>query len=686
MSVYVSFLVIGLGSGAIYAVIALGLVLQLRGSNVLNFAFAAMMLISTLVYSTLRSTGVLVLPVPGLPVFNLGQAGTNAWVAGACATATVLVIAILAHYVVFRRIRAAPTISRVGAAVGVMLTLEAVAAIRFANPVSPPTDILPSGVINVLGANVPEDRLLLAGIVVILGLAMWAFFKYTTVGLAIRGSAESEQGAAIIGWSPDRLALFTWIGAGVLAGVMGVMIAPIAATDVVAYSLLIIPALGVALVARFRSFAICVVAGLCLGMLGSVLTKAASDFTWLPQAGLPDGVALIFILLVMVVGGQMLPGRGVPASLRHPIAYAPRNVARRSSVLIVLAFLAILATSGAARFALIDSMIGVVLALSVVIVTGYAGQISLAQFAFAGVAGFTLSKFGYQMGIPFPIAPLLASLCAALLGVLIGLPAVRVRGINLAIVTLACAQAVDTLLFQNLSFDGGYNGATIRPPRLFGWNLSISAGHGQASLSFAILCLVVAAAACIATSNLRRSRTGRRMLAVRANERAAAAVGINVPQVKLLAFGISAFIAGLGGTLLAYEQLGGNLTFDAFGPLASIILLTVVFIGGVSTVAGAIIAGVGSTAGLSYYLLASNIQNYASWQALAGGIGLVIVAVKQPDGIAGFNIELYRRVKASLRQRRDGPQLLLEPIPQRPATVSSTARLASRGVTAVRSE
>jgi branched-chain amino acid transport system permease protein len=686
MSSYIAFLVLGLGSGAIYAVIALGLVLQLRGSNVLNFGFAAMMMIGTLVYSSLRSSGTLVLPVPGLPVFHIANGGANAWTAGACATAVVLVIALLAHYVVFKWLRNAPAISRVGAAVGTMLTLEAVAGIRFSNPVPPPSGLLPNSVITVLGARVPEDRLLLAGVAVVLGLGMWAFFKYTTIGLAIRGSAESEQGAAILGWSPDRLALFTWIGAGVLAAAMGILIAPIATSDVITYSLLIIPALGAALVARFKSFSVCVVSGLGLGMIGSVTTKAAADFTWLPQIGIQDGVALVFIIAIMVIGGQMLPGRGMAANLRYPIAYAPRNVTRRSVVLIGAAVVGIIATHGAARFALIDSMIGVVLALSIVIVTGFAGQISLAQYAFAGIAGFTLSKLGSNAGIPFPIAPVLASLFAAFVGVLIGLPAVRVRGINLAIVTLACAEAVDTLVFENPHVSGGYNGALIRQPKLFGWNLGITAGHGQASIAFAVLCLVVAGAACLATSNLRRSSTGRRMLAVRANERAAAAVGINVPQVKLLAFGLSAFIAGIGGSLLAYEQLGGNLTSDAYGPIASLVLLTAVFIGGVSTVAGAIVAGVGSVNGIANYLLASNIRDYVQWEALIGGLGLVVVAVKQPDGVAGFNIAMVRELKASWQIRRAAAQIVDAPKSQRPTTPAPSALKASRDTTAVGSE
>jgi branched-chain amino acid transport system permease protein len=169
--------------------------------------------------------------------------------------------------------------------------------------------------------------------------------------------------------------------------------------------------------------------------------------------------------------------------------------------------------------------------------------------------------------------------------------------------------------------------------------------------------LIIVIVTCLAVANLRRTATGRRMLAVRANEKAAAASGINVSHVKLLSFTISAFIAGIGGCLFAYEQLGGNLSSDSFGPIASLTLLAAVFIGGVSTVSGAIIAGLASGSGVLYFLLQSNISSFTQWQALVGGLGLIVVAVRQPDGIAGFNIELFRKRMAPFFAQRREPDL-----------------------------
>jgi ABC-type branched-subunit amino acid transport system permease subunit len=164
-------------------------------------------------------------------------------------------------------------------------------------------------------------------------------------------------------------------------------------------------------------------------------------------------------------------------------------------------------------------------------------------------------------------------------------------------------------------------------------------------------------------------------------------VGISVPQVKLQAFGIAAFIAGVGGSLLAYEQLGGYLTSDSYGPIASLVLLTSVFIGGVSTVAGAIVAGVGSASGIVQYLVSSNLSKYGEWQALAGGVGLILVAVKQPDGVAGFNIEQYRELTAWIRRRRANSERTGDPNRKNaPALARTTAYSEARDATAVGTE
>ena len=650
MEAVILYLVLGLGSGAIYASLALGLIVINRGTNVVNFGYAAMMMVSTLVYGSLRNNGVYLLPIPGVPGIELTDGPMNPALAALLAVLTTLVIAILADRLVFRRVRTAPVLARVAASVGVMVTLLALAILQYTSVASAPPGLLPDNTIELFDASVIADRLYLAVIVVVLAIGLWAFYRFTTIGLVMRACAENERATTLLGWSTDRISFITWTMGGLIAGIMGVLAAPIVSVDPTTYALLIIPVLGVALIGRFTSFTWCLVGGLGLGMAQSLIQRFATDVPWLPPVGVQEGLPFLVIIVVLALRGRVLTGRGALSEGRYPVAYAPRKVALRTAILVAVGVLAMVGLDGGLRYALITTLIGIVLALSLVVVTGYTGMISLAQFAFAGVAGFMLSKLADGLGIPFPLAPLLAAGAAGVLGLVIGFPALRFRGLSLAIITLAAGAAVFALVFQNPAITGAYAGAPIPPPELFGLDLSITAPGGESSIVFGLGCLLIVVIVALAVANLRRSGSGQRMLAVRANDRAAAAAGINVASVKLQAFGLSAFIAGIAGTMMSYQQPGGNLSFMGFSPTASILLLAAVFIGGVSTVVGAVIAGIATTGGLMAFIIIAEFPGYAGWEMLIGGIGMILVANLQPDGVAGFNIAAYRDL---IRKRRD---------------------------------
>jgi len=201
---------------------------------------------------------------------------------------------------------------------------------------------------------------------------------------------------------------------------------------------------------------------------------------------------------------------------------------------------------------------------------GFVGQVSLAQVALAGAAGFTVSKLQVHLGIGFPIGPLVGAVVATLLGLLIAVSALRVRGVNLAIVTLAAAVAMENFIFDNPSVGGGASGSSVDAPHLLGINLGPAAdfpinGSQLPSPVFGLLCAAAAVGLGMFVASLRRSRLGQRMLAVRSNERAAAAAGVPVRNVKLAAFGISSFIAGIAGSLYAYNF--GSVTAGRFGTI-----------------------------------------------------------------------------------------------------------------------
>ena len=178
--------------------------------------------------------------------------------------------------------------------------------------------------------------------------------------------------------------------------------------------------------------------------------------------------------------------------------------------------------------------------------------------------------------MPFPVAPLLAALVAMAFGLVTALPALRLRGVTLAVVTLSGALAVESFVFRNSAWSGGLEGAPVPPPSFLGLDFGPSAvsdlGDGQVPGPwFAIFCAVTFAGLLWAVARLRGSRAGRRMLAVRSNERAAAGVGIGVVATKIIAFGLAAFIAGVGGVLSGYNI--GTVTPARFGAFASVIVL-----------------------------------------------------------------------------------------------------------------
>jgi ABC-type branched-subunit amino acid transport system permease subunit len=266
-----------------------------------------------------------------------------------------------------------------------------------------------------------------------------------------------------------------------------------------------------------------------------------------------------------------------------------------------------------------------------VVLTGYVGQVSLAQMSLAGIGGFTLGHISSGWHIGFPWSLILAGLCAVPVGLIIGLPALRLRGVNLAVVTLGFAAAMDAVVFNIGSFIGGTAGLPIPAPRLPGLNLAISQGKTYPTVIFGVMVLIVVILLGLLVARLRRGPAGRMLLAIRSNERAAGSVGINVAQGKLMAFGLAAFIAGIGGALTGYMQ--GELTSDSFAAFTSISLLAIVFVAGVGRISGAAVAGIMfSAAGLFVTFLNLHLS-VGKYQAIVAGVALVLTAVQNPDGI-----------------------------------------------------
>lgn len=657
MSSYLLFLIIGLGSGSVYALLGLGLVLEQRSSGVINFAHGAIAMFIAYVYVELRASGRLVFPWLGVP-HSVGIASGGLGTAAALAIALVYaaLFGLVLYLLVFRPLRTAPALGKVGASVGVMLALQAIAVLNFGTDSRSTPAIFPSGSFAIAGLRAPVDRLYLAGVAVALAVALALLYRYTHFGLATRASAENEKGAVLRGLSPSRIAAQNWMLATVLAGLAGILIVPLTTLDPSSYTLFVVPALGVALLGGFRSFALTAAGGLLLGMGQSELAKLQIVWSWLPQQGLPSGLPFVLIVVAMSVFYRGPGGRGVLQRGRIPSVGFPSRPLRTAIVAVVAGVVALELLHGSARTGAISSIVAIPICLSLVVLTGYVGQISLAQMAFAGVGGFGLTHMTQELGVPFPFSLLLAALVAVPVGLVIGLPALRLRGVNLAVITLAAAVAADALLFNsNKWFSGGYAGRTAGTPHLFGFDIGVfgSSPRDYPRAIFGIAALVIVALLALFVARLRSSPLGRMLLAVRGNERAATAVGIDVAHAKLFAFAVSAFLAAAGGGLLAYQQ--GLVGPNSFGVFASLNFLAIVYVGGIGRISGAIVAAVVlAPTGLLVTIVGKLLPNLDTYQLLFAGLALIGMTIGHPDGLASA-------IGVGLRRAKALPRAVLQP-------------------------
>jgi branched-chain amino acid transport system permease protein len=630
------FAILGLGAGTVYAALGTGVVLTYQAAGVVNVALGALAMYVTFTYAFLENEGRLVLPVG-----SVRMAGLPVVAEILLALAVAAVIGLLAYALVFRPLRTASGLLKLVATVGVTVLLQALAVLRFSTSASTVPTILPDEPVQIAGATIPRDRLYLAAIVIVVAALLWAFTRFTRTGVAMRAVAEDERAATLLGHSPERLSAMAWVCACVVAGLFGILAGPVTGLDPVTNSLFVVPALAVALVGRLRSFGATVTAGIVLGMLQGILLKLQQDWSWLPRVGLREAVPFVVIVVALVVLGARLPSRGTAEEARLPKVprTPPRPVSFTAAVAVAVILTIVL--TGPYRTALTTSIVATLVCLSIVVLTGMLGQISLAQMTFAGAAGFVLSNLTTRAHVPFPLAPLLAIAAAVAVGVLVAIPALRIRGVTLGVVTLGLGMAVNEFVFKNPDWTGGLGGSRVPEASLFGVGFG-----GSGDLSFALFALVVVSVLAFGVLWLRRTRLGGQMLVVRANERAAAAAGVNVAGVKLAGFGIAAGLAGTAGTLLGYQQQ--SLSFQDFDVFVSLTYVAVVYLAGISRVSGAVIAGVLAPGGLLFYALDKWIH-LGKYSALVSAIGLIAALVTTPGGVAGRLEEQARWLGKRLR-------------------------------------
>jgi branched-subunit amino acid ABC-type transport system permease component len=644
------FALLGLGGGAVIALLALGVVGEYQASSVVNFAHGAMAMFCAYCFTQLRSTGELVLPVVIIPHrVSLASHGLSTGPAMLVTLAYAALFGIAVYEGIFRWLRHAPALAKVVASIGLMLTLQALAIIHFGTAARPSQRVLPTDTVTIFGATVGRDRLLLAGAAIVCALALSALYRMTRFGVVTRAVAQNERAASLLGWWPARSEATNWAIASLLAGLAGILAAPLTSLTPSALTLAIVPALAAALVADLSSFTIAACAGLLIGVGQSLCVKAATSWSWFPQHGVAEVLPFAVIAIVMLVRGNRLPTRGETNVGRLPRAPLGRRPFLPLAVFVPATTVLLIATTAGWRASVIQSVVTACALLSLVVLTGLVGQVSLAQAAFAGIGGFGLAKLLDAVGVPFPVGLLFAGLVTVPIGLLVAVPALRIRGINLAIITLGAGVAIDAFVFRNEQISGGLAGVNVPAPELLGVDVGITGSHSgeYPRIVFGLVAILVFVVLAVLAINLRRSATGAHCLAVRTNERAASAIGVNVAATKMLAFGLSAFIAGSAGGLIGYQQ--GRLSPESFSIFVSLMLLSIAYIGGIATVPGVIFAGFVLAPGGLVYTAMERWFHLGKYQPVVAGVGVIVTAILNPDGVAAAlpSARLRRRKTAT---------------------------------------
>jgi ABC-type branched-subunit amino acid transport system ATPase component/ABC-type branched-subunit amino acid transport system permease subunit len=614
------FALLGFGIGALYTLASQGLIVIYRGSGVLNFGLGAVGIAAAYIQWELQT--------------KHGQSFAVSFVIGVAVAA---LLGALTHLLVMRRLRQASPLARLVATLGVLTLLQAAVVLKWGSDIQYVQSELPTTLVHLgNGLVVSVDRFILLGIAAVLSVVLYLVYRYTKFGLATTAVAENERAAAAVGLSPDRIATVNWALGSALAGVAAILIAPISTLQVGSMTNLVLAALAAALVANFRSFPIAFFASMAIGI---VQTEIARYWT---QAGAAQSVPFVVIVAALVLTGRALPLRdyflqrlpSVGSGRVRPELVVP-------GVLVCVLLISVTPADWVGAF--VTTFGAALIILSVVVVTGYAGQVSLAQYAIAGIGAYISGRLVAAQDWPFWAAFAAGLIGTVPIGVLFALPAVRTRGINLAIVTLGLGTAVELVLFANADYTGGLAGTVVGSPHLFGFDIGFPSHPARYGL-FALGCFVVVA---LMVANVRRGRTGRRLLAVRTNERAAAALGVSVPSAKLYSFALAAGIAAVGGMVIAFGN--DSILYTSFTNFQSITYVGWAFLGGIGYLMGPVMGALLVPGALGTQLTNHWFGNAGDWLQLVGGIMLINIVLQNQNGMVKEIIKQYAWIGRKLR-------------------------------------
>jgi ABC-type branched-subunit amino acid transport system ATPase component/ABC-type branched-subunit amino acid transport system permease subunit len=614
---------LGMTLGSLTALTAMGLVLVYRASRVVNFAQAELGGLAT-TCAVVLTTG------SGLPL----------WAGMLLGLLAALLTGALAHELVVRRLFTAPRLILTVATIGL-------AQVVAAGEIFLPTVYSQLRPATTFHLDLPlhfkagpivftSDHVAVLVVVPLVLVALALFLVRSDTGVAIRASAESSERALLLGIPVRRLSLLAWVLAAGLSGIGSLLAAPVLGPQlgIPGGPVVLLPPLAAAVVARMDSLPVAFFAGLGIGV-------AQQGVFWsYPQSSTVD-VALFFLVLAALLLQRRKPTRQDEAALGEHVALrevrpVPQLLARLGEVrwvslsglavgtALVLGLPLVLSVPHQGLYAY--TAIYCVIAVSLVVITGWSGQISLGQFAFVGLGAGTTASLLVHWHADLLVALLASAAVGASAAVVVGIPALRIRGLFLAVTTLAFGAPVSTYLLNSAHVPWFTPSSLNRPVLLGRFSL-------DDPLTFDYLCVLVAIAAVVLARNLRTGRSGRAIVAVRDNERAASAFGIEPFRAKLTAFAFSGALAGVAGGLYVVALRG--VPFSGFDPVQSLVVFTMVVIGGAASLPGAVLGAV-YVEGVQYFLTGSA-------QLLATGAGLLLLLLFFPGGLGQLVFALRDR-------------------------------------------
>jgi ABC-type branched-subunit amino acid transport system ATPase component/ABC-type branched-subunit amino acid transport system permease subunit len=623
----------GVVQGLAYAVLAAGIVLVYRASGVINFAVAA--------FGT-TAVGFMAVLLGG----GIGGWHAPFWLAFVIATVAAALAGVLVEWAVIRRLADAPRLVLLVATIGIAQVLLLVALLL--------PDVTAGGFFAPLldWTWTVSPELLVQGretsvviVIPVLVLALAVFLTRTRTGLMVRAAAANPEKARLVGIRVFRTSSVVWAISATLAAVAAITLAPVrgvslagaaAAGSALSYQLLL-RALVVALIARMRSLPVALVAGIGVGIVEVILQQNVDP----SDLGVTELWLFVATLVVVLVYSRRAaaPDDGgwkvaTTAPARVADAAAPwwsRHAAQVGvlTLFAVLVVIPIFFSRASQSFLWTRVLVFAIAGCSLTILTGWAGQLSLGQFGFAAVGGLTTVKLVGDDGVlglhnlPWGVAVALGVLVGAAVAVLIGLPALRIPGLYLAVTTLAFAVFVSVwLVAQGTFVDVSGLLPTLSKP-------DAGVVDFSSRRSYYYLCLVFLAVCVAVVGQLRRTGIGRSVIAARDNPASAAGMTISTTRMKLLAFAVSGGMAALAGCLLV-TLLPSNTPAITFAPEESVRVVAIVVIGGLSALVGPVLGALW-VVGVPAIWPDEPIVPF-----LVSGVGILAILLFAPGGFAGL--------------------------------------------------